>query len=186
MKTEILICIVALLCMLIPAPSVYAASKAMTEPQNRITDQNIIQPLNAAVNYYRFFKNAESIDYKGGTPKVVSSDMTGPATISLIYSRTFTSTFSTSLAASNSTLIQGTVSASCSTSITNSVAYTSEIEKGLTGHVMFRPYLVYVQGALKYYSSQYPNTPISTKQVSAKYVKKLDGFAHGHFYPVYI
>lgn len=186
MKTKILFCVVALLCMLTPTLSVHAGTKATAEPQNLITDQKIIQPLNAAVNYYRFFKNAESIDYSGGTPKVVSSDMTGPGTISLIYSRTFTSTFSTTLAASNSTLIQATVAASCSTSISNSVAYTSEIAKGLTGHLMFRPYLVYVQGSLKYYSSQYPNSPISTKQVSAKYVKKLDGFAHGHFYPVYI
>lgn len=186
MKKKVTIVVIALFCLLFPNSTANAMEKDSAVSLHGVESQSAIEPRNAAVNYYRFFKNGESIDYKGGTPKVVSSDLTGPGTISIIFSRTFTSSFSTSLAANNSSLIKATAVASCSTSTTNSVEYTCEIEKGKTGHVMFRPYRVYVQGSLKYYSSLYPSTPISTSQVSAWYVKKLNGFAHGHFYPLYI
>lgn len=143
--------------------------------------------LYSVANYYKFFKTSETISNTDATLQKVSADVIGPGTIKAEFSKTISASYSSTLASNNAGLIKATISASYGTSLTTTIGYTLNILAGKKGYMAFQPYTVIVKGNLNYYNSLYPNTPLSSTLVTAKYPKKLaNGFADGLFYIKYI
>lgn len=140
-----------------------------------------------AVNYYLFFKKNETVDKTGASVVKVSADVIGPGTVTSTESKTITASYSSTLASNNNGIIRGTVSGSIGVSLSSSVGYSLSIESGQKGYMAFQPYRIKVTGDLKYYTSLYPDTPLSTTFETCYFPKKLQsGFADGLFYIKYI
>jgi len=151
------------------------------------TQQTPIIAKNSAVNFYRFFKTGETTLKTDGTPLKVSADMKGPGVLTASYSKAVTATFSSSLATVNQRLITASISGSCGYTLTTTIGYSLNVASGKTGYIAFQPYKIKVTGNLKYYSSLYPTTPISSTSVYAKYPKKTStGEFDGLYYVKYI
>lgn len=144
-----------------------------------------VTPANAAVTYYKFEKTGETTLYSDGTSLKVSPDTLDSGTITATYTKTVSASFSSSLASSQQNLIAASISGSFGYSLTTSIGITLDKRYG-RGYMAFQPYKIKVSGNLKYYSSQYPTTPISSSAVYAKYPKKTDfGSFDGLYYIVY-
>jgi hypothetical protein len=156
------------------------SSYAETQPAQVIVKSS-------AVNYYRFFKTGETTLKTDGSPLKVSADMKGPGKLSASYAKSVTAAFSSTLATANQSMITASVSGSYGYTLTTTIGYTLDVASGRIGYIAFQPYKIKVTGNLKYYSSLYPTTPISTTAVYAKYPKKTSaGEFDGLYYIKYI
>lgn len=150
------------------------------------TLQSPIITKSSAVNFYRFFKTAETTLKTDGAPLKISADMRGPGILTASYSKSVSVAFSSSLATANQSLITASVSGSYGYTLTTTIGYSLNVPAGKVGYIAFQPYKIKVSGNLKYYSSLYPTTPISTSSVYAKYPKKTStGEFDGLYYIKY-
>jgi hypothetical protein len=150
-----------------------------------LADNNYVAPDSA--NYetviYDYRQSSTSVGY--GTPIKVSADVTGPATISYLTSKTVSCSFGggISLSAAMQNAIKSGASFSWNTSLStaSSLSYSFSVPSGRTGYIQFTPYLNVTSGNLyQIYVSSYGTTETNLGSVWGKSPKSLsNGFADG-------
>jgi hypothetical protein len=131
-------------------------------------------------NVYRFFKSGQTS--VNGTELKVTTDYKGPCTISYqeIRSSTITASVSASIAPGTIVPIALTVSGSYGLTLTSNATGTWKVPKKKTGYITFTPKLHKLTGEYQCCNISAPKYVIWTKNITAKFPKKLpNGQADG-------